>query len=90
MEQQPVKKRRLSLEDKLKHGRETHALKPICLGCRLDCSQKIFQRRRISIYLQFWNLPVNDRKTWIHRMVEKHEPNFKRFSSLQRGVRLVI
>ena len=81
-----AKKRRLSLEDKLKNEREKHPLKEPCSECPRKCIEHINQIRRIQIYLQYYSKSYNKRKTFIHMTVKKHEANTKRFSSRQRGV----
>ena len=87
MEQQPAKKRRLSLEDKLKHAKETHSLKEPCTDCPRGCLSKINQMRRITIYLQYWSVSYNERKSYIRNTVDRHNADTKGFSSQSRSVR---
>ena len=86
----PAKKRRLSLEDKLRHEREKHPLKEPCTDCPRNCQAQINQMRRIQIYLQYWNKSYNDRKSFLHMMVHRHDANTKRFSSRQRAVSIIL
>lgn len=86
--QPPTKKRRTTLEDKLKHGTNTHKLKEPCSSatCRLKCIDHIDQKRRIAIYLQFWSISYNERKNFVHHTVDKHEANPKTLSARRRAV----
>ena len=84
-ERPPAKKRRLSLPDKLKHETEKHKLREPCKCAKL-CSTKIVQRRRIDIYLKFWSISYNNRKTFIHSNVDIQETNPKQSSNRKREV----
>ena len=82
MEQQPATKHRLSLE----HAKETHSLKEPCTDCPRGCLYEINQMR-ITIYLQYWSVSYNERKSYIRNTVDRHIADTKGFSSQSRSVR---
>lgn len=83
---QPKKKRCKTLEERNGREREKHSMKEPCTNCPRNCIDKIGQRRRIALYIQYWNVTYNERKNYLHQTVERHDANHKTFSNRKRGV----
>lgn len=71
--QPPPAKQRRTLEDKLRNEVDKHPLREPC-DCPRSCISAIIQRRRVELYLQFWELSYNDRKNFIHQTVKTTKP----------------
>lgn len=79
-------KRRRTRTEKLEHGRKEHPMFEPCKPCHRNCIASITQRRRVQIYLQFWDVSYNEQKNFIHRAVDVQEANKTKFATRNRDV----
>lgn len=72
--QPPVKRRqkgnlkfkRLTKEEKVARGKETHPMKPPCLEkCDKKCGSTFSKEERFGIWEQYWSLEYSSRRKWL-------------------------
>ncbi|CAH1643909.1 unnamed protein product [Spodoptera littoralis] len=73
----------------LANQKEKHPLRPPCRNCKKNCSDKISETDRVTIYNQFWSMDRQRRRDFLSRQVQKMPtacktagPNSRRHNTL--------
>ena len=103
---QPPPKRRRKEAEKCVHNQAKYPmLQPCGDTCKRKCIAKVTEIKRSAIHAQFWSMPYNQRRMWLHSHVKKvhtkrphketsgaHEKSFSRLYTLpgEDGIEVIV